>query len=56
VEYKFYKVVVGNTIETLSSRINMFLDQGYVLIGGVSMDKHGNYIQAIAEIANDNQE
>lgn len=44
-----YIVLEGdsNTIEGFQIMVNKYLNQGYVLAGGVSCTKWGTYIQAV---------
>lgn len=45
-----YLVVTGTTIGILLERVQKFLDEGWVLQGGVAVDSDGDYLQAVSKM------
>lgn len=42
-----YKIIKSNDLELLEDEINLHLANGYILAGGICVDKYLNYCQAI---------
>ena len=45
-----YWVVTGTTIGILMERVQKFLDEGWAIQGGITVDSDGGYLQAVSKM------